>query len=85
MGWAVVVKAEALRRGLRTAAKRLVAMRPEPRHAQPQHRHALAHAWPCPKAAASRQRHLHAATNELFTDIDASPLWRPRLRLSINN
>ena len=84
MGWAVVVKAEALRRGIRGASKRLVALRPGAGRTHPHRFPDRARIWPCPRDAASRQRHLHAATNELFTDIDASPLWRPRLRLSTN-
>ena len=82
MGWAVVVKAEAMRRGLRIASNRLVALRSGACRTQPDRSSVCGRIWPCPRAAASRQRHLHAATNELFTDIDASPLWRPRLRLS---
>lgn len=62
MGWVVFFRAEAIRHRLRGSTRRLVAAQDH------------AGTWPDPGATAAHRRCLHAATNELCTDIEAVAL-----------
>lgn len=77
MGWVIIIAAQAARRRLRHAIGRIAAA--DLQHISGQ-RGGLAMLRP--ERVASHRRCPHAATNELFTDIEGSVIMFPRLRLT---